>query len=210
MGIPILILGRSGTGKTSSLRNFKCNDIELINVSGKPAPFKNDFQPINTNSYKDILNIIHATKRKIIIIDDSQYLMAFELFETREKKGYDRFENISYNFVNLIKTIITKTPKDTLVYLLHHTDTDETGQVKAKTVGKMIDNHITLEGLFNIVLLSNKSNDTYTFFTKNSGQDIVKSPFDMFEREEIDNDLKFVDDVIREYYNLTPNNKKEN
>lgn len=210
MGIPILILGKSGTGKTSSLRNFKGNDIELINVSGKPAPFKNDFQPINTNSYKDILNIIVTTQRKIIIIDDSQYLMAFELFETREKKGYDRFENISYNFVNLIKTIITKTPKDTIVYLLHHTDTDETGQVKAKTIGKMIDNHITLEGLFNIVLLSNKSNDKYTFFTKNSGQDIVKSPFDMFEKEEINNDLKFVDDIVRDYYNLTPSNKKEN
>lgn len=138
---------------------------------------------------------------KSYVIDDSQYLLAFEFFDKVNIKGYDKFTELAVNFRNLIDFVINRTPKDVIVYFLHHTEIGEHGTIKAKTVGKMLDQQLTVEGLFTIVLRTRVESGNYKFITQNSGNDTCKSPLEMFDLE-IDNDLKFVDETIRKYYEL--------
>lgn len=205
MGIPVLILGESGSGKSCSLRNFNENEIGIFNIAGKPLPFKKNLPKVNNASYADIIKGLKLGKVKTYVIDDSQYLMAFEMFDRAKEVGYNKFTDIALNFRNLIDFIMTQTPNDYIVYFLHHTEITETGKIKAKTSGKMLDNQITLEGLFSIVLLCKTDGKEHYFETQSDGSTTCKSPMDMFE-EKIENDLKMVDTKIREYYSL---NKKE-
>jgi len=158
-------------------------------------------------SYADIGKGIVSGRFKSYIIDDSQYLMAFESFDKAKITGYGKFTDMAVNFREVIRCAVEDTPDDCIVYFLHHTETTETGKIKAKTIGKMLDNQLTLEGLFSIVLLCEATKDRHFFITKSDGTNTAKSPMDMFETE-IDNDLKFVDTTIRAYWNL--NNQKEN
>ena len=206
MGIPVLVLGESGSGKSASLRNFKLGDIGLINVNGKPLPFKNNLKSVNTDSYAKIEKVLKESKVKTIVIDDSQYLMANEFMRTAKVTGYQKFTDIGLNFWNLVKTV-SALPDDKIVYFLHHIETTDTGRQKIKTVGKMLDEKITLEGMFTIVLKTSVHDGQYRFSTQNNGFDTVKTPIGMFESEEIDNDLKAVDKAIRNYYKL---GEKEN
>ena len=130
--------------------------------------------------------------------------MTFEMFNRVKDKGYDKFTEISLNFVNLVKTVIRDIPDNVIVYFLHHTESLDNGNVKAKTIGKMIDNHLTLEGLFSIVLLAKVKDGKYIFETQSNGFTTAKSPIGMFDRE-IDNDLQAVDLKIREYWQLDNN-----
>lgn len=138
---------------------------------------------------------------KTYVIDDSQYLMAFEMFDRAKENGYNKFTDVALNFRNLIDYIIKVLPEDAIVYFLHHTETTETGKIKAKTSGKMLDNQLTLEGLFSIVLLCKTDGKEHFFETQSDGYTTCKSPMEMFELK-IDNDLKMVDTTIREYYEL--------
>lgn len=201
MGIPVLILGASGSGKSTSLRNFEDGDVGIFNVAGKPFPFRKKMTCIENANYSQILKALSKPSRKSYVIDDSQYLMAFSLFNKAKVKGYDKFTDMAVEFTNLIQFIIRDTPKDIIVYFLHHTDTDDKGYIKAKTSGKMIDNQLTLEGLFSIVLLTQNKDGQYKFITQNNGLTTAKSPVEMFPAE-IDNDLKYVDMKIREYWGL--------
>ena len=142
---------------------------------------------------------------KTYVIDDSQYLMAFEMFDRAKEVGYNKFTDVALNFRSLVDYVIKNTPADTIVYFLHHTETTDTGKIKAKTSGKMLDNQLTLVGLFSIVLLCKTDGQEHYFETQSDGYTTCKSPMDMFESK-IDNDLKLVDTTIREYYEL---NKKE-
>lgn len=206
MGIPVLILGESGSGKSASLRNFKPGDIGLINVNGKPLPFKNDLKSVNTDNYAKVEKVLKESKVKTIVIDDSQYLMANEFMRTAKVTGYQKFTDIGLNFWNLVKTV-SALPDDKIVYFLHHIETTDTGRQKIKTVGRMLDEKITLEGMFTIVLKTSVHDGQYRFSTQNNGFDTVKTPIGMFESEEIDNDLKAVDEAIRNYYKI---GEKEN
>lgn len=207
MGIPILILGESGSGKSTSLRNFETNEIGIFNVASKPLPFRKPLQKVDGATYNTILKGLSSPKRKAYAIDDSQYLLAFEMFDHAKETGYGKFTDIALNFRNLIDFVIRQTPPDVIVYFLHHTETTDDGRVKAKTIGKMLDNQLTVEGLFSIVLLAVADGTTHKFITQSDGMTTAKSPMDMFEPE-IDNDLKFVDTAIREYWNLK-NTKNE-
>lgn len=204
MGIPVLILGESGSGKSSSLRNFNFDGVAVFNVAGKPFPFRKEFKKINHATYDIIEGNLKAAKYKAYVIDDSQYLMTFEMFNRVKDKGYDKFTEISLNFVNLVKTVIKDIPDNVIVYFLHHTESLDNGNIKAKTIGKMIDNHLTLEGLFSIVLLAKVKDGKYIFETQSNGFTTAKSPIGMFDRE-IDNDLQAVDLKIREYWQLDNN-----
>lgn len=206
MGIPVLVLGESGSGKSASLRNFKPGDIGLINVNGKPLPFKNDLKSVNTDNYAKVEKVLKESKVKTIVIDDSQYLMANEFMRTAKVTGYQKFTDIGLNFWNLIKTV-SALPDDKIVYFLHHIETTDTGRQKIKTIGKLLDEKITLEGMFTIVLKTSVHDGQYRFSTQNNGFDTVKTPIGMFESEEIDNDLKAVDEAIRNYYKI---GEKEN
>lgn len=204
MGLPVLILGESGTGKSASMRNFSEKDVAVINVAGKPLPFKNKINCETTDDYRKVRNHLKAITEqgcKSIVIDDAQYLMSNEFMRRAMEKGYDKFTEIAQNFWTLVNSI-KELPNDVIVYFLAHIERDQNGNEKIKTIGKLLDEKITVEGMFTIVLKTNVMDGVYSFLTQNSGHDTVKSPIGMFPTFAIDNDLKYVDEKIRNYYEL--------
>jgi hypothetical protein len=210
--IPVLIMGKSGSGKTYSLKNFKKDEVGIISVEKGRLPFKSDLQvakvPANFEGVKDyatlyrakyawILKAIESGKFKSVVIDDSQYLLANELFDRSAEKGFDKFTQMAANFRGLIHSINESDDDNKIVYFLHHTELDSDGREKAKTIGKMLDEKLTVEGCFDIVIYC----QDHKFYTQSNGQSTAKSPEMMFDLE-IPNDLKAVDDSIREYYGL--------
>lgn len=202
MGVPVLIMGESGSGKTFSLRNFDPAEVGIFSVEKGRLPFKGDFRVKKRATYKDIGAIFKDPKLKRYVIDDAQYLLVNELFDRAKEVGYQKYTDMAVSFRNLIHSINYLLPDDVIVYILHHTETDSnTGRVKAKTVGKMIDQYLTLEGCFDIVLLAETDGKEHYFVTQSDGNTTAKSPYGMFP-EKIDNDLKAVDTAIREYWGL--------
>lgn len=200
MGIVCMVLGESGTGKSTAMRNFEVDEVGIFNVASKPLPFRKKIPKVDGSTYQTIIKGLSEPKLKKYVIDDSQYLMSFEMFARAKETGYGKFTDMAVNFKNLIDFVVKNTPADCIVYFLHHTEKTELG-TKAKTVGKMLDSQLTLEGLFSIVLRTKVENGKYSFTTQSDGTDTCKSPMDMFPKE-IDNDLKLVDTTIREYWNL--------
>lgn len=201
MGVAVMVLGASGSGKSTSMRNFDEKEIGIFNVAGKPLPFRKKLPKVDNATYEKIYKVLKKPELKKYVIDDSQYLMAFESFDHAKETGYGKFTNMALNFRNLIDFIIRGTPSDCIVYMLHHTELSDDGKLKAKTLGKMLDNQLTVEGLFSIVLLCQVEGSEHYFITNSDGSNPAKSPMDMFEMK-IDNDLKFVDATIREYYEI--------
>lgn len=199
-----MVLGASGSGKSTSLRNFKADEIGIFNVASKPLPFRSNLKKVDKASYALITKVLKDNKLKCYAIDDSQFLMVFDEFNRAKEVGYQKFTDFALNFYNLVQTVINDTSPDTIVYFLHHTEQDEFGKIKAKTVGKMIDNKLTLEGMFSVVLLCGTDGKEHWFETQSDGVNTAKTPLDMFDSNRIDNDLKMVDRTIREYWNLKP------
>lgn len=205
MGMPVLVIGRSGAGKSTSLRNFDVEEIGVFEVANKRLPFPKKLNVLQNATYEQIVKSLSNPKLKTYVIDDSQYLMAFPTLNRAKEKGFDKFTEIAQNFWQLIQFILTKVPDDVIVYFLHHLELTDNGEKKAKTCGKMIDNVLTLEGLFTIVLFAEKDNENYYFITQSDGSTTAKTPMGMFEDLKIDNDLKAVDMRIREYYGIGEN-----
>lgn len=202
MGMPILILGESGTGKTTSLRNFKEGEIAIVNVTGKALPFRGKFEMLRaTTDAAQILKFMRETTAKRIIIDDCQYIMSFQYMRRIKENGWEKFNELQSDFFTIIDAVASL-PDDVIVYFLSHLETKDDGRQKIKTIGKMLDEKITLEGMFTTVLKTYVSDGKYYFLTQNSGNDTVKSPLGMFPDFAIDNDLKYVDEKIRNYYQL--------
>lgn len=201
MGIPVLILGASGSGKSTSLRNFESDEVGIFNVAGKPLPFRKKIPKVDNATYSIIQKGLSNPKLKKYVIDDSQYLLSFAMFDKAKDTGYGKFTDMAVDFRNLIDFVIKSTPPDVIVYFLHHTEEIEGGKVKAKTLGKMLDSQLTVEGLFSIVLLASIEGSDYKFITQSDGYSTCKSPMEMFDKE-IDNDLKMIDTTIREYWEL--------
>lgn len=195
-------MGPSGSGKSSSLRGFDADEIGLINVSGKRLPFRGALPYAQITDSSQARSAIATGKRRAYVIDDAQYLMSFEEMDSK-KSGFDKWNAIGYGFVGLVRSV-SMLPDDTVVYFLMHTEVGEDGRTKAKTLGKIIDNHYTLEGLFPIVLMAGMSKSRHWFETVNDGSSTVKAPPGMFEDEQIDNDLKAVDAAIRDYWGMAP------
>lgn len=209
MGIPVLILGESGSGKSASLRNFDPEDVSIFNVAAKPLPFRKKLPSRSTSDYGVIMQSIQASAKKSFVIDDSQYLLCFESFAKAKEMGYGKYTDMALHFYDLVQFVIRQTPPDVVVYFLHHTETAEnTGKIKAKTMGKMLDNQLTLEGLFSIVLMCFTDGKKHLFITQSDGKTTAKSPMGLFDLE-IDNDLKAVDQAIRAYYDLAPAKAKD-
>ena len=214
MAIPVLIIGRSGSGKTYSIKNFKADEVGVISVEKGRLPFRSDIKvakvpkdptdgqakdaaQLNAAKYAWIMSVIQKAKSKSIVIDDSQYLLVNELFDRTYEKGYDKFTSIAQKFRDLIHFINEMEDEDKIVYFLHHSEIDTDGREKVKTIGKMLDEKLTVEGCFDIVIYC----QDHKFFTQSNGQSTAKTPEDMFPLE-IPNDLKMVDTTIREYYGL--------
>jgi hypothetical protein len=154
-------------------------------------------------TYAHITKALQEHKLKRYVIDDSQYLIVNEFFDKAQVKGYDKFTEIALNFRNLIHFVNIGCPEDVIVYFLHHTQVDDiTGRVKAKTIGKMLDEKLTVEGCYDIVLKTERNQDGWWFRTHSTGNDPVKTPMEMFTEDLIPNDLSIVDKAIRDYYGL--------
>lgn len=203
MAVLCFVLGQSGTGKSRSLKNFEKDELAHINVSGKPLPFKGKFsETIVSHDYTEITRFIKRCTAKSIAIDDSTFLMSFQKWDKAFEKNFDKWTELGKNFTDLLRTCAFDVPDDKIIYFLHHIDTNDDGRIAAKCLGKMINQDATLEAFFTIVLSTAVIDGKYYFLTQNNGRDTTKSPDGMFPSYAIDNDLKYVDDKIRNYYEL--------
>lgn len=214
MAKAVLIIGRSGTGKSTSMRNFRDEEVSVINVVGKELPFESGLQGVvNTSDYGMIKQYLLSSKKHSIVIDDAGYLITNQFMANHNKVGggnavFQLYNDMADQFWLLIDYIKNKLPADKIVYIVMHEDYDERGGVKPKTIGKLLDEKVCIEGLFTIVLRSCINDGKYQFCTKNQGTDATKTPIGMFNDEYIDNDLAMVDKRIREYYKLDNEERK--
>lgn len=208
MGIPVLIIGKSGSGKSASLRNFQPEEVDIINVEGKPLPFRNNHTTINTDDYKEVAKAVKGSGKPSIVIDDAGYLITNSFMRGHSSTGagnaiFSFYNDIADNFWKLITFIKGKgVAPDKVVYIMMHEDQNDFGQIKPKTLGKLLDDKVCIEGMFTIVLRSVMHDGAYYFRTRTDGLDVCKTPIGLFEAAEIDNDLKAVDVAIREYYGI--------
>ena len=227
MAHSVLVIADSGSGKSTSIRDLDPKETFIINIANKPLPFKGwkkNYTAITKDNPKGNMTpvssaagimkaMMHVYDKmphiKNLVIDDWQYMSSFEYFDRANEKGYDKFTQIAANLAQVAK--LPKDMRDDLyIFFLTHSEesTDVNGhrRVKAKTIGKMIDNTLTLEGLFSIVLFGKVIKDendklNYVFETANNGENTCKSPAGMFDDIRIDNSLKVVKDAIIEYEN---------
>ena len=210
MGLPVLVLGESGSGKSYSIKNMDADSVGIFAVEKGLLPFKNKgFKVAKNATYGMIMGALQKPQLKRYVIDDSQYLMVNEFFDRAKDTGYQKYTDIGLHFRNLVHHINQNLADDVIVYFLHHAELDSnTGKVKAKTVGKMIDNYLTLEGCFNIVLQAMAEGKEHYFITQSDGSNTAKSPEEMFAVK-IANDLAYVDKTIREYYGFDNKESEE-
>lgn len=212
MAIPVMILGESGAGKSASLRNLNPDDVLLVQVINKPPPFRANWPEwdrkerfgtvVRTDNHAVICKVISQAAtmgKQIVIIDDFQYVMANEFMRRCNEKGFEKFTDIGNHAWQIINAA-QEAAGNIRVYFLSHVETEQSGRTKIKTIGRMLDEKVTLEGMFTIVLGAHVRDGRHLFTTKNSGMDTVKAPMDMFHSDEIDNDLNEVDKTICEYY----------
>jgi len=215
MGIPVLILGDSGSGKSASMMNLNPEEGFLINPENKRLPFKSkewqarDFTArtgnvFHTDLAADIVTIINfarRAKRKYVVVDDFQYVMGNQFMRRRSEKSFEKFTEIGGGAWDVVKAA-QLAEEDLIVYFLSHTEETQAGRVKMKTIGKMLDEKITVEGMFTIALRTAVTDGRYYFTTQSDGTDPVKSPIGLFDNFQIPNDLNAVDAAIRSYYEL--------
>jgi hypothetical protein len=215
MAEPILVLAKSGSGKTTSLRNLNPKDVMVIQPRKKRLPFPNNgwnkwdkdtsegsiFQVNTFSGVKAVLAKMQEVGKKVVVIDDFVYIMAQRVMDDIDDKGYDKWTQLAADF-NSMMTFIDDMDENMRVYILTHTDSDEMGNVKMKTAGKLIDNLLTPEGMFNIVFGMAKTDSDSFFLTKGSTMDPYKTPMGMFKDKQIPNDLKMVDNTICDFYGI--------
>ena len=216
MAVPVLLIGKSGTGKSTSMRNCAGNDDwNLIRALDKPLPFKGKINGWATDDYQQVMKCLIASKAHNIVIDDAGYLItnAFMRGHTNTGKGDAQFQfynKMADNFWNLIMFIINRVQPDKIVYVVMHEDQDDFGNIKPKTIGKLLDQKVCIEGMFTIVLRSIKDNAGYGFMTQAADMAVSKSPYGMFDSERIDNDLLVVEKAIRDFYEIPITTATEN
>lgn len=207
MGIPVLIYGRSGTGKSRALLNFAEDEIFFVNVIRKKLPFQKKFKyEYQSDSVKSIKAGLKKMPTKTAVIDDAGYLQTntFMRRHSAPKAGsssFDLYNTIADDFWELIEFIKNELPEDVIVYIIMHELTNDYGLTKLRTIGKLLDEKVCIEGMVTIALRCMCDGTKHYFRTQNDGNDITKSPEGMFELE-IENDLKTVDTAIREYWGL--------
>ena len=203
----ILILGKSGSGKSTSLRNFEPDEVGVFSVAGKRLPFRSKLPVVQHATYARIAEIMAANRRRCYVVDDATYLMQFDNFSRAKEVGYGKYVDMAVAFQQLLQRA-SWTSEDTNVFLLMHPDTDDMGREKPKTIGKMLDEKLCVEGLFPIVIdarvqQGEDGRPRHVFVTENDGTNLAKAPMGMLPAV-MDNDLKAVDTAIREYWGMAP------
>lgn len=217
MSILTSIAGPSGSGKTRSFKNLNWDETFVIRPNRKPFSFPGSgvLKPwdsetktghfIYSTDYATINAVLAKLAdygKKVVIIDDSTHLLLKETMDTAKETGYQKFMNAALNYYNLL-IAAQSLPEDVRVYIINHVDTDGDGDEIVKvTGGKFITEKIDVPSLLTIALRSIKTKDGYKFRTQSNGRDFYKSPEEMFKEEYIDNDLKIVDDAIKDYYGI--------
>ena len=206
MAIPVLVIGKSGSGKSASMMNLNPKETALISVLGKPLPFKGKFDQVVTDDSAKIVGLVKAAKRDIVVIDDVGYTMTNMFMRDHAAGGsgnavFSLYNSIGDKFWNMVEDI-RKIPEDKRVYFIMHEEQNDFGNIRPKTIGKMIDEKVCLEGMFTIVLRCIVSNGKHVFRTQSDGLDVAKTPIGMFDDIEIPNDLAMVDKAICEYYEI--------
>ncbi len=205
MGEPVIIYGKSGSGKSRSLKNFATDEITLINVERKSLPFRKKFKyTVVSDSYPLIIKALKKMPTKIAVIDDAGYLLTNTFMRGHSKRGagastFDLYNDIGDRFWELFQEV-KNLPEDVIVYIIMHEEESNNGHIKLKTLGKMLENIVNVEGMSTIAIRCMCRDSKHFFRTKTEGDDITKTPEDMFEETEIENDLKAVDTAIRKYF----------
>ena len=202
MGVSVLILGDSGSGKSTSLRNFEEGEVGIFNVMGKPLPFRKKLTKADHANYGTIQQVLKANNLRAYVIDDAGYLMSLENFRRAKETGYGKFTDMALNFERVMEWS-TQTDVDTIVYIMMHVDRDANGRIKPKTIGRMLDEKFCIEGACPIVIQSTILDGKHVFVTKGDGFNGAKAPMDMLP-DVMDNDLAEVDRLIREYWQMKP------
>lgn len=211
----ILILGQSGTGKSTSIKNMDSKDTFIIQAVNKPLPFKGfkknylimdkdgKGRRLVSDNYDKIISCLKYLNNdkdiKNIIIDDFQYVISNEFMVRAKEKGFDKFTEMAQHYYMIID-VASRLREDLNIFFLSHNEQKEDGTSKVKTIGKLLDEKITIEGLFTIVLNTVIQDNKYYFQTQNNGFNTTKSPLGMFDEQLIENDLKLVTEKINEYY----------
>lgn len=216
MGIAVLVYGKSGSGKSRSLKNFASDEILYVNVERKPLPFRNKFKytldSCKTETIFEQLMKMPTANIKTAVIDDAGYIMTeYFMANHRNKKqgaSFEMYDEIADKMFNLVSIVKNNLPDDTIVYIVMHEDTTEYGDTSLRTIGRMLDRKVCLEGMVTIAIRCTVSKGEHVFRVTTDGKDITKTPEDMFDKDEIENDLKKVDEIIRDYYGFKKENKK--
>ena len=212
MSVATMVLGESGTGKSASLRNLDPERVLLIQTIRKPLPFRSagwklkpsmkaEGNVIVSDDSAVICKAMAALPQDIVVIDDFQYLLVNEFMRRSDEHGFQKFSDIGRHAWDVL-TASTQLAADRRVYILSHTASDEFGRVRMKTIGKLLDEKITCEGMVSIVLRTVVRDGQYLFATQNSGSDTTKSPMGLFDEQTIDNDLAAVDAALCDYYGI--------
>lgn len=214
MAIPVLIIGKSGSGKSTSLRNCQDGTFNLIRVLNKPLPFKGKISGWHTDDYQQLMKCLIASKAESIVIDDAGYLITNQFMKGHSSTGkgnavFELYNSIGDYFWQLIQFVVNNVPENKIVYFMMHEDKDDQGEVKPKTIGKLLDEKVCVEGMFTIVLRCIEESGKHYFVTQSHAGAVSKSPIGMFDELTIDNDLKMVDGKIRDYYEIRKENKKD-
>jgi predicted ATPase len=201
------VLGKTGTGKSTSLREFSAKDgIGYVTATGKPLPFKNDIPQYHAKSYSELTAVIKQAEAPVVVIDDFNYFMSFEEFSQASNKGYEKFTQMAVNVVNIID-LISKKDSDQRFYILAHSENNDSGELRLKTTGKMVSDKFVPEGLTNQVVETAVMDGEFVFKVKTDGTGI-KTPMGMFDTETVPNDLKVLDEKIKAFYTPVKESKK--
>lgn len=210
MAQKVLILGSSGTGKSTSIRNLNPDETFIIKAVEKQLPFRKsdtlyNSEKKNVFTTQKISSVLAALGRiesnpniKTLIIDDFNYLLTFGYKEKAAEKGFQKFEVLAFGIMDIFEKIDAMR-KDLIVYIIAHTQKDQDGKLSMKTIGKFLDEKLVVEGLFSMVLLALGNESDYKFIV--NGMDPAKTPIEMFESNEVENDLVLINKAITEYFN---------
>jgi len=205
MAVPVIVYGKSGSGKSRSLKNFAEDEIYLVNILGKMMPFKGQFKyTTDGDNVQTIMAGLAKMPTNAAVIDDFGYIMTNMWMRGHgagdQFKLYSTIGDTVWNLIEYIKNL----PRDKVVYLIMHDDTGDDGFSKLRTIGKLLDQKVCIEGMVTVVLHSIIKGEKHLFRTNSDGSDLAKSPEGMFPEAEMENDLKAMDGYIREYWGLKP------